>query len=121
MGGAIGGLATGDLGGVAGGALAGSAGVWGARKLLSNKNASGMGAALLERGGYGLTAAASTIGNRKLFDASMKMKGMAGRAAGYLGQNSAMTNKVGGYAFAGLGAMAAGNIGSSVLRSNGGY
>jgi len=116
---------TGDLGGIAGGAAAGAVmgtvGLPYAKSLLSNKNVTGMGAAALERIGYGGMAAASTIGNRRLFRAATKAKFGISNAASALGSNSTVVNKYGGQALSALGMGSAAMIGSSVISSNRGY
>jgi len=82
------------------------------------RNPAGMLAAGIERVGRGLTAGASTLGNRTIFDSTMRMRAMGNRAAGYIGRNAVRTNKIGGMALGGIGAVSAFNIGRSVLRSN---
>ncbi len=134
-GGAGGGGWEGAAGGAAAGGLAGGYGFSTARKMargagftagklgkgVTRRNVAGMFAGGVERGARGITAAASTLGNRTIFDQTMKMRGVADKAAGFIGKNAVGINKYGGVALGVMGTASAAHIGSSVLSSNRGY
>jgi len=120
MGGAMGAYASdGDMYGIAGGAAGGAAfGMFGMgmTRGLTGRMTGAMGMA----GDAGLRAA-STIGNRGLFNAAMKADRGLTRGAAFLGANQANINKYGGSALAALGIGSSAYIGSSLIQSNRGY
>jgi hypothetical protein len=132
MGGAGGGIMTGDWGGAAGGAaIAGFGGGALARYGGGFNIAGGMrsGIQALRRGSVGLERAAwggferrgaSWLGNAmgRTALASNYARGSLGMARSFIGRNSAMTNRIGGYTLASLGVGAGAYIGSTVLNSN---
>lgn len=133
-GGLLGGALTGDLGGVAAGAAAGGVGGWAGGKMLANRGGIsglaskglGYGMGLARRGsqmgaaGYYGGALGKTVGGG-LFQASNALGMGMGTAKNWIGNNAALTNKVGGVALGAMGIAASAHIGSSVLRSNRGY
>jgi hypothetical protein len=129
IGGGLGYMNTGDLGGIAGGAAAGAAfGMFGlpaGRKylggLLGRRSPAGMAAAGLERAGRGALSLGWGSNSSTLMRGATRAFGGLNTAAGFIGRNATMVNKVGGYGLAALGMGASAHIGSSVISSNRGY